>query len=328
MRVDVCRRAGVATARTVLVDLADRLGIGLLPEARPGADLWVRAVDGLPWPEPAPLLATADGWVHPGPPTAWATFTDMAVALGAPPPGPGARLPDVGTLSADAVDAEAGAWMLPAVAVRSAPAPAVEVPALTRADHTATDVAGATVVVLGTAWATPLVGVLLARLGARVVRVEHPGRPDPFPLHRRLMHGQERVALDLGRAGDRDRLAALLGRADLLVDGHPPRVLANAGLGEASLTSAAPRLAVVRVAAFVDDDRPGYGPAAEARGGWAARHDPPRLERSSLADPVAGLVGAVTAVHALTSGGPGVRARVSLEGAVGLLLSAEARVRG
>ncbi|MDQ1429936.1 MAG: hypothetical protein QOF40_538, partial [Actinomycetota bacterium] len=73
--------------------------------------------------------------------------------------------------------------------------------------------------------------------------------------------------------------------------------------------------------------RPGYGPAAEARGGWAARHDPPRLGRSSLADPVAGLIGALTAVDLLTAGAPGARARVSLEGAVGQLLAAEARSR-
>jgi CoA-transferase family III len=327
MKVDMSPRAGVATARALLGDLSDRLGLGLPREARPGADLWARVVDGLPWPRPAPLLAAADGWVHPGPPTAWATFTDMVIALGATPPAPGALLPDLGALSVEAVDAEAGAWMLPAVAVRSAPARPVEVPALASADHPGT-ASGATVVVLGTAWATPLVGVLLARLGARVVRVEHPGRPDPFPLHRRLLHGQDRVDLDLGRARDRDRFAALLGRADLLVDGHPPRVLANAGLGAAALTSAAPSLAIVRIAAFADDDRPGYGPAAEARGGWAARHDPPRLGRSSLADPVAGLVGAITAVHALAAGTRGARARVSLEGAVGLLLAAEERARG
>ncbi len=327
MRVDVSRRCGVTIARAVLGELAGRLGLDLPPEARPGADLWVRAADGLPWPEPAPLLETADGWVHPGPPTTWATFTDMAVALGAPPPVTGARLPDLGALSAEVVDAEAGAWMLPAVAVRSVPARSVEVPVLARARESGA-AAGATVVVLGTAWATPLVGLLLARVGARVVRVEHPGRPDPFPLHRRLLRGQERVALDLAHGRDRERFATLLGNADLLIDGHPPRVLANAGLGEAALTSVAPHLAIVRIAAFADGDRPGYGPAAEARGGWAARHDPPRLGRSSLADPVAGLVGAITALHVLTSGGPGARARVSLEGAVGLLLAAEARARG
>ena len=168
----------------------------------------------------------------------------------------------------------------------------------------------------------------LLRLGARVVRVEHPGRRDPFPLHGRLLYGQDRLDLDLGRPDERDHFAALLGNADLLVDGHTPRVLANVGLAETTLTAMAPRLSIVRIAALEDDDRPGYGPAAEARGGWAARHDPPRLGRSSLADPVAGMIGALTAVDVLTAQAPGARARVSLEGAVGHLVAAEMRPRG
>jgi crotonobetainyl-CoA:carnitine CoA-transferase CaiB-like acyl-CoA transferase len=82
---------------------------------------------------------------------------------------------------------------------------------------------------------------------------------------------------------------------------------------------------VLRVAAFADTDRPGYGPAAEARGGWAARHAPPRLGRTSVADPVAGMVGAVTAVALLRAAEPGATARISLEGAVGRLLARERR---
>lgn len=321
MKLTVSSRVGAAIAHAAVAHLAERLGLRLPPEARPGADLWVRAVDGLPWPAPAPLLPTADGWVHPGPPTAWSSFTEMVLALGALPrrDPAAATFPDLRSLTAETLDAEAGAWMLPAVAVRAAPARPAPIPA--PAD---TDVTGAKVVVLGTAWATPLVGMVLARLGARVMRVEHPDRPDPFPLHGRLLRGQERVALDLGRPAERDRFAALLADADLLVDGHTPRVLANADLAHTTLSAVAPRLSILRVAALADDDRPGYGPAAEARGGWAARHDPPRLGRSSLADPVAALIGALTAVDVLTGRGPGARARVSLEGAVGHLLATEA----
>jgi hypothetical protein len=313
-------RAGIATASRAVEVLADQLGRPLPPEARPGADLWERSRRGETWPGRAPLLRTADGWIHPGPPTAWSSFTTMAVALGAPLPDSDHALPDLTGLSADAVDAEAAAWLLPAVAVRSAPAPPDPVP-----DVTGTSLAGALVVVLGTAWATPLVGRMLADLGAQVVRAEHPGRPDPFPLRDRLARGQERIAVDLGRGPDRARLRRALAGADLLVDGHPPRVLGNAGLGIEALADAFPALSVLRVAAFVEGDRPGYGPAAEARGGWAARHDPPRLARSSVADPVAGMVGALVAVELLTAGAPGDRARISLEGAVGHLLARERR---
>jgi crotonobetainyl-CoA:carnitine CoA-transferase CaiB-like acyl-CoA transferase len=136
-----------------------------------------------------------------------------------------------------------------------------------------------------------------------------------------LVHGQAVLELDLGAPADRDAVAALVEHADLVVEGHPPRVFANAGL-ESSIGSGA---AVLRVGAFAGSDRPGYGPGAEAHGGWAARHQPPRLARTSVADPVAGLVGAVTAVHLLTASERGARARVSLEGAVGRLLERERR---
>jgi hypothetical protein len=310
--------SGVATALRAVEALADRLGRPLPPEARPGADLWERSRRGEGWPGPAPLLRTADGWVHPGPPTAWSAFTDMALTIGAPIPGADGALPDLTGLTSDAVDAEAAAWLLPAAAVRTTPAPADSVP-----EVSGTALTGAHVVVLGTAWATPLVGRMLADLGAGVVRAEDPQRPDPFPLRERLARSQERIAVDLGRGPDRDRLRGALVDADLLVDGHPPRVLGNAGLGVEALTDAFPALSVLRVAAFVESDRPGYGPAAEARGGWAARHDPPRLARSSVSDPVAGMMGALVAVELLTARAPGDRARVSLEGAVGHLLARE-----
>jgi hypothetical protein len=297
--------AGVALARLELVDLAARLGIPLPHEARPGADLLARSRRGGGWPVPAPLVRVADGWVHPGPPTAWSAFVDMVTALGA-------SWPDLDALTADAVDREAAAWMLPAAAVRSAPAAPDPVP-----DLGDTAIGGATVVLFGTAWATPLLGRVLAGLGARVVKLEHPRRPDPFPLRDDLVRGQLVLGLDLGVPADRAAAAGLVEHADLVVEGHPPRVLANAGIEPAG--------AVLRVGAFVESDRPGYGPAAAAHGGWAARHAPPRLGRTSVADPVAGLVGAVTVVHLLRGGERGARARVSLEGAVGRLLDREQR---
>jgi hypothetical protein len=278
-------------------------------------------VTGSPFPQRAPLLPAADGWVHPGPSTQWSTFIDMVMALGAPPHLPGRRFPDLRSLAAEAIDAEAGAWLLPAVAVRPHPAAAPVVP-VPRHPVLLRD---ATVAVLGTAWATPLVGLVLARLGARVIRVDHPLRPDPFPLGDQLANGQTRVALNLDRDSDRDQFAPLLASADLLVDGHTPRVLANAGLADDRLAADLPRLSVLRVAAFADDDRPGYGPAAECRGGWAARYDPPRLGRSSVADPIAGLLGALVAVDLLVEQLPGSRGRVSLEGAIGHLFAFEAR---
>ncbi len=305
MKTRCATPVGLAVARRELSELSDRLGVVVPPEARPGADLHVRALHRVVWPVPAPLVRVADGWVHPGPPTAWSSFVDLVTALGA-------SWPDLHGLTIDEIDQEAEAWMLPAAAVRTAPAVPDRVPDLTDAS-----IEGAAVVLFGTAWATPLLGRVLAGLGARVVKVEHPGRPDPFPLRDALVREQVVVGLDLGAPADRDAVAALVEHADLVVEGHPPRVFANAGIE--------PGGARLRVGAFVGSDRPGYGPGAEAHGGWAARHEPPRLARTSVADPVAGLVGAVTAVHLLTASERGAHARVSLEGAVGRLLERERR---
>jgi hypothetical protein len=302
MNARCATHVGVALTHRVLDDLAARLDIALPPEARAGADLLVRARRGGPWPAPAPLLRAADGWIHPGPPTAWSEFVDVVTALGA-------AWPDLDALTVDQLEAEAAAWRLPVAAVRTTPAAADPLPAVR-----ATRLDAPSVVLLGTAWATPLAGRVLSILGARVTKVEHPHRPDPFPLRDDLVRGQQVVGLDLGVAPDRDACRALVERADLVVVGHPPRVLANAGIE--------PPRRVLRIAAFADSDRPGYGPGAEARGGWAARHDPPRLGRTSVADPVAGMVAALTAVH-LLQGASDAQARVSLEGAVGLLLESE-----
>jgi len=288
------REPSVAVARRALDELSAALGIDTPRAARPGA------VGLLPHPL---LLRAADGWVHPGPPTAWPDFWAMVSALGG----------DLSTLAAEAVDAEAREWMLPAVAVRRAPAQAPHV----AWPRDAIDVHGARIVVLGATWAAPLTGHVLACLGAHVVRVTDPRRPDPFPLRDALMVACEQEPLDLGDQRAAAMFADVLASCDLLLDGATPRVLGNVGLSE-------PAVRVVRIAAFAHDDRPGYGFAAECRGGWAARYDPPRLGRVSVADPVAALVAALAAVDVLTNGPAQARARVSLEDAVGHLFAVEA----
>lgn len=313
------RRAAVAIADEAVRDLCDALGVPMIDAARPGAP-------GLM--APGVLLRAADGWVHPGPPTAWPDFAVMIESMtsssprsasprhenGAPgtPKRDGRGLPDLSMLSAEAIDREAGEWGLPVAAVREGPAPAPEVPWPTRAPRDL----DARVVVLGATWAAPLAGRVLRDLGADVVRVVDPRRPDPFPLRDQLISDQRVVGLDLGTSAGRDAFALLLERADVLVDGTTPRVLRNVGLDRTPVP-------IVRIAAFAEGERPGYGLAAEARGGWAARHDPPRLGRSSVADPVAGLLAVLLAVDVLHRGTSGSRARISLEEAVGHLLALE-----
>src|SRR5262245_20570278 len=95
--------------------------------------------------------------------------------------------------------------------------------------------------------------MLLAELGARVVKVENPVGGDdarafdPFvggksayflSLNRR----KESVALDLKVPADRDVFLALVRRADVLVENFRPGTMDRLGLGYAKLRAENPRL--------------------------------------------------------------------------------------
>ncbi|MHB8670969.1 MAG: CoA transferase [Acidimicrobiales bacterium] len=291
-------------------ELCEGLGLAPVPEALPGADLAALEAAGRAVPPPGELLRTADGWIHPGPAAYRADFEAMVGSLGAP----------MHELPAERIDAEAGAWLLPAVAVRSATVGPPPPPAPGTGDGAGGEVTGAVVVVLGAMWAVPLAAHLLARLGARVLRVVSPRWEDRFVLAERLGRGTALVSCELQVAAGRRALADLLSGADLLIEGTTPRVLANAGFGAEVLAGRFPGLRRLSVAALDGDDRPGFGFAAECRAGWAAaRPGPPALGSSSVADPLAGLL-AAHAAAALLGRPPGPPQRLTLEGAVTDLL--------
>ena len=101
---------------------------------------------------------------------------------------------------------------------------------------------GVRVIELGGLWAAPLATRLLADLGAAVIKLEMPQRPDALrrgaPAHfAALNRGKRRLALDLRLGRDRDRLLSLLGQGTLIVENLSPRVLPNLGLAAERLAS-------------------------------------------------------------------------------------------
>src|SRR5690349_1896856 len=93
--------------------------------------------------------------------------------------------------------------------------------------------AGVTVVDLTRVLAGPYCTLVLANLGARVIKVERPGAGDdarsigPFVNGKSLYfsalnHGKESIALDLQDAADRTTFEELLGAADVLVENFRP----------------------------------------------------------------------------------------------------------
>ena len=217
---------------------------------------------------PPLLLRAADGWVHPGPPTAWADFAAWWRRSAHGPGEPSRRrcLGRGGRRRGGGVDAPGGGG---APRAGGAPTRVLSSSGATRRRR-------CSVVVLGSAWAAPLAGRALAELGADVVRVDAPGPARSVPAARRAR----------ARPGASSRSTSATPptatpvreparRADLARRRHHT---ACARATSGSTTSAA-RASSARRRVRATSDRPGYGLAAEARGGWAARHDPPRLGR-------------------------------------------------
>lgn len=122
---------------------------------------------------------------------------------------------------------------------------------------------GIRVLELGGIGPGPHAAMLLADLGADVVRVERPsGGLDLYPdgHHDQLMRGRRSVAADLKNSGDRERIRALADRADVLVEGFRPGVAERLGLGPDDCHATNPRLVYARMTGWGQ-----HGPlAAEA----------------------------------------------------------------
>jgi hypothetical protein len=94
-----------------------------------------------------------------------------------------------------------------------------------------------TVVDLSALWAGPLCARLVgAALGARVLKVEHIGRPDgaragPPAFWRSLNAAKEERHLDLGTTTGRAELAAVLAHAKVIVSAARPRTARDRGRG-------------------------------------------------------------------------------------------------
>jgi len=159
-------------------------------------------------------------------------------------------------------------------------------------------VAGLLVVDFSALWAGPLCAHILGLAGARVVKVETPGRPDGarlgHPEFYRLLHGGHRsVVLDPADPAGRRALAALVAAADIVVETSRPRALAGFGL-DARASAATGTTWISLTAAGRDSNRVGFGDDIAACAGLVAA-DPagrPVFCGDAIADPLSGLTAA------------------------------------
>jgi crotonobetainyl-CoA:carnitine CoA-transferase CaiB-like acyl-CoA transferase len=180
--------------------------------------------------------------------------------------------------------------------------------------------AGLRVVELATLFAGPLAATWLGDFGADVVKIEHPGRPDPSRSHgvakdgvglwwKTIGRNKRTATLDLSKPGGREAMLRLAGDADVVIENFRPGTLERWGLGPEVLAETNPKLILARVTAFGQfgpySSRPGFGTVAEAMTGFAALtgepDGPPMLPPFGLADGVAGLATAYAVMLALAS---------------------------
>ncbi|MGA0001774.1 MAG: CaiB/BaiF CoA transferase family protein [Steroidobacteraceae bacterium] len=107
----------------------------------------------------------------------------------------------------------------------------------------------------------PYAGMLLADLGAEVIRVDRHDAQPLDPGHRVLGRGRRSIALDLKQPAALDIARQLVSRSDGLIEGFRPGVMERLGLGPEACHAINPRLAYGRVTGWGQE-----GPLAQAPG--------------------------------------------------------------
>ena len=181
-----------------------------------------------------------------------------------------------------------------------------------------------TVVDLSSLWAGPVTARVLAEAGADVIKVEDVSRPDAARLRPEFyswIHPPtERTEhLDLASTSGRQRLRELLGTAQVVIESSRPRALEQMGLGPDQLQPPAGQVWLAITAhgrSGPAREWTGFGDDAAVAGGLVCRAtDGTRVFcGDAIADPVAGLVGAMAVLRCLGEGG-GRLVDVSLSGA-------------
>jgi crotonobetainyl-CoA:carnitine CoA-transferase CaiB-like acyl-CoA transferase len=173
--------------------------------------------------------------------------------------------------------------------------------------------------------AGPFCPLLLADLGADVVKIESP-EGDPFRMAAFAFVGWNRgkrsLVLDLKRSEGREVFLDLVRGADVVVDNFRPGVMERLGIGWATLAGVNPRLVHTSITGYGRVGplaaRPGFDPVFQARGGLAQAQggtDDPVMHMIAYNDYAAGALGAlatVTALFARERTGRGQRVDVSL----------------
>jgi formyl-CoA transferase len=198
--------------------------------------------------------------------------------------------------------------------------------------------AGTLVVALEQAVAVPFATRQLADLGARVIKIERPGRGDFARDYDAaagegmsswfvwLNRGKESVVLDLKTGHGRAALDALIARADVFACNLAPATIGRLGLAAGDLAGRHPRLVACQLSGYGDDGpyagRKAYDLLVQAEAGVLAvtgSPEEPAKAGISVADIAGGMYaysGILAALLRRAQTGRGEALRVSLFGAL------------
>jgi crotonobetainyl-CoA:carnitine CoA-transferase CaiB-like acyl-CoA transferase len=170
--------------------------------------------------------------------------------------------------------------------------------------------------------AGPFCTMMLADMGAEILKIETPGQGDPLRGQGVIRDGlswyfagfnrnKRSVAVNLRGAEGKAILARLIAGSDVLVENFRPGVLDVMGFGAARLKALKPDLVVCNISGFGNTgpyrDRPAFDFIAQAMSGFMAvtgdRGGPPMRAGPPIADLVAGLYGAMGVCAALVKRG-------------------------
>ena len=179
--------------------------------------------------------------------------------------------------------------------------------------------AGITVIEQGTFITGPAAGMLLADLGADVIKVEQPGAGDPFrafkgglysPHFQTYNRNKRSVTLDAKNPDDARVFDSLIREADVYIQNFRPGAADRLGAGEARLRELNPRLVYCAISGFGQTGpaagRPAYDTVAQAASGFLnllVNPENPRVVGPAIADALTGFYAAYGILGALVERG-------------------------
>ena len=176
--------------------------------------------------------------------------------------------------------------------------------------------AGVRVLDVSQVMAGPVCSMLLADLGADVVKIEPPGSGDQtrsamgFKLKGEdsmgflnMNRNKRSIALNLKSDAGREVFMRLVAGADVLVENYRPGVMRKLGLDYATLAKARPELVYASISGFGQDgpwaDRPGFDLMAQAMSGIMSVTGHPGAPPAKAGVPVADIGCALFAVYGI-----------------------------